>query len=484
MADDFHADEAFERRVGTVLCGKWTLQRLLGVGGMAAVYEGTHKIGRRVAIKILHPEIARSKDLRARFEQEAHAVNHFKHPGVVEILDVDTTDDGAPFLVMELLEGESLGARAERLGRIGTDEVLAYADQLLEVLAAAHDRGIIHRDVKPDNLFVLNDGRLKLLDFGIARMKEGAPKTMHTRTGATLGTVSYMPPEQVKGLEIDPRADVFAVGATMFRLLARRRIHEARSEAETLVKMATEPSPPLGSVATDVPKEVCRVVDRALSFDRDDRYPDARAMQRDVRAILAGAGGLVPAPAPSVNGARAEPPSSGKAASVVTSKTAGDAADEVGDGSAARVWVVAGVMAAVGVIIGVLAVAWARKGASEIQPSASADPPRAGTAAAGQPTARPRCGPVECDHDCKGNCSIACNHGTCRVEVDSGSEASCTGTGQCSFWCRGDCAVRCAKADACVVYCEPGSRCNIESCATKPRPCKGDVLTCGMPCPR
>src|SRR3954447_1789880 len=138
---------AFEKRVGTTLCGKWTLERLLGVGGMAAVYVGLHKIGRREAIKILHAEVARSKDLRARFEQEAHAVNRFTHPGAVEIRDIDVTDDGAPFLVMELLEGEPLSDRARRPGGVALDDVLRFADELLDVLVAAHAQGIIHRDI-------------------------------------------------------------------------------------------------------------------------------------------------------------------------------------------------------------------------------------------------------------------------------------------------------------------------------------------------
>src|SRR6478735_11544596 len=111
-------DSIAERRVGTTLCGKWRLEKLLGVGGMAAVYVGVHKIGRREAIKILHPEVARSKDLRLRFEQEAHAVNRFKHPGAVEIRDIDVTEDGAPFLVMELLEGEALSEHARRVGGV------------------------------------------------------------------------------------------------------------------------------------------------------------------------------------------------------------------------------------------------------------------------------------------------------------------------------------------------------------------------------
>jgi serine/threonine-protein kinase len=286
-----------ERRIGTVLRGKWTLERLLGSGGMAAVYAGLHKIGRRDAIKIVHPEIAREPELRARFDQEAYAVNRFAHPGAVEIRDIDVTEDGCPFLVMELLEGESLAARCRRLGAPTIEETLRIAEDVLDVLAAAHAQGIIHRDIKPDNLFYLPDGRIKVLDFGVARVRQAAQQ-LRTKTGATLGTVTYMPPEQVKGMDIDARADVFAVGATMFRLIAQRRIHEGRSDAELLVKMATQPAPPLASVAPHAPASVCAIVDRALAFDREARYPSAKAMQHDVRAVRAGRPiALVPVPA-------------------------------------------------------------------------------------------------------------------------------------------------------------------------------------------
>jgi serine/threonine-protein kinase len=276
-------------RVGTTLCNKWTLERLLGVGGMAAVYVALHKIGRREAIKILHPEVARSPELRARFEQEAHLANRFKHPGAVEIRDIDADVDGTPFLVMELLEGESLSERAHRAGRIEQGELLRLVDELLDVLAAAHAQGIIHRDIKLDNLFVQSDGRLKVLDFGIARISDGLPQPLRTRVGVTLGTTPYMPPEQIKGLSIDARADLFAVGATMFRLIARRRLHEAANESDLLVKMASLPAPKLCSVAPDAPPELGLVVDRALMFRRDLRYPDALTMQADIRALREGA---------------------------------------------------------------------------------------------------------------------------------------------------------------------------------------------------
>lgn len=274
-----------QARIGTTLKGKWTLEKLLGTGGMAAVYSAVHKIGRRDAIKILHPEVAASPDLKARFEREAEATNRFKHPGSVEIRDYDVTDDGCPFLVMEHLEGESLGERARRLGGIPEDELLRYVDELCDVLAAAHREGIVHRDIKLDNLFVTTEGRLKVLDFGIARVRSGPVLTM---TGMRLGTTAYMPPEQIAGRDIDGRADLFAVGATMFRILAKRRIHEAPTDGELVVMMSTEPAPPLRSVAPHVSENIARIVDLALAFRAEDRYPNAMTMQEDVRAVREG----------------------------------------------------------------------------------------------------------------------------------------------------------------------------------------------------
>ena len=248
MSGSFDEDlERCKQRVGTVVRG-YRLEGLLGVGGMAAVYAASHA-GGRVAIKILHAHVAVSKELRARFEQEALAVGRLGHPATVQVHAVSLTDEGAPFMVMELLEGESLGQRAHRLGEVPALELLGYMETLLDVLAVAHDKGVIHRDIKPDNLFVTGDGRLKVLDFGIARMREGG-QGVHTRTGAMLGTTPYMAPEQIHARPLDGRADLFAVGATMFRVLAKRRLFEAESDASLLMMMGSTQAPSLRDVAS------------------------------------------------------------------------------------------------------------------------------------------------------------------------------------------------------------------------------------------
>jgi eukaryotic-like serine/threonine-protein kinase len=288
-SDDDDDDVNLARsRVGTLLRSKWRLDDLLGVGGMAAVYAATHKLGQRAAIKILHPQIAVSKELRARFEQEALAVSKLGHPGTVQVFDVDETDDGAPFMVMELLDGESLGQRAYRLGTIPEEDLLHWIDDVLDVMQKAHDLGIVHRDIKPDNLFITKAGPVKVLDFGIARMRERGGGGVKTRTGAMLGTTPYMAPEQIHAKPVDGRVDLFAIGATMFRVLAKRRIHQADTDAELLMKMGSTPAPKIASVAEHVSARVALVIDRALAFNRDRRYPDAATMQADVRQVLAG----------------------------------------------------------------------------------------------------------------------------------------------------------------------------------------------------
>ncbi len=273
-----------EIRVGSVLRGKWTLDKSLGSGGMAHVYAASHKIGRRAAVKLLHPEIAVDEQVRARFEQEALAVNSIGHPGVVEIIDIDSTDDGTHFLVMELLEGETLADRFERDAAVKMEQLLDWTDQLLDVLVACHAKGIIHRDIKPENLFLQDNGRLKVLDFGIARMRDG----LRTQAGTLLGTVAFSPPEQLKGAKVDQRADLFSLGATLFTIIARRRVHETAHSASLSVKMLTTAAPSLCEVAPDTPEGVGLVVDRALAFLAERRYPDARTMRGDVWALQKG----------------------------------------------------------------------------------------------------------------------------------------------------------------------------------------------------
>ena len=280
-----------QARVGAVLKGKWKLDAVLGIGGMATVYAATHRNRSRVAIKMLHSEVAVSQDVTSRFLREGYVGNAVAHSGTVKVLDDDVTDDGAPFLVMEMLEGESLGARLDREGRLPVCEVALLADQLLDVLTAAHAAHIVHRDLKPDNVFLTHEGRVKVLDFGIARLRAAAHESSaSTQVGSLLGTPAFMAPEQALGRwkEVDERTDIWAVGATLFTLLTGRFVHEAEAVQEQLVLAATSRAPSLATLAPDAPTWLVAVVDRSLSFAREQRFPDARSMQTALRETAAG----------------------------------------------------------------------------------------------------------------------------------------------------------------------------------------------------
>ncbi len=278
-----------QARVGQTLRGKWRLDSLLGIGGMAAVYVGTHRNGKRGAVKMMHVESGWNEEARARFLREGYAANRVDHPGAVSVLDDDVADDGSVFLVMELLDGETLEARSvARPGqRLELGEVLAVADDLLDVLAAAHEKGIIHRDIKPENVFFTRRGEVKILDFGIARMREEAGSAKMTEVGAAMGTPAFMPPEQALGKWdiVDARTDLWAVGATMFTLLTGQSVHSAETVQQLMLAAMTKPAPGLCSLRPDLPQEVGQVVDCALAFDQASRWPDARTMQQAVRAL-------------------------------------------------------------------------------------------------------------------------------------------------------------------------------------------------------
>lgn len=276
-----------QKRVGTTLCGKYVVERVLGIGGMASVYAGKHRNGHRLAIKVLHPELSIRGDIRERFRREAHAANRIEHPGVVAVIDDDVDEDGAAFLVMDRLLGRSVEDLWARAGqRLPAKTVIAIGYAVCDVLAAAHGAGIIHRDIKPANLFVTTDGRLKVLDFGIARVRDAANAKL-TDTGVLLGTPAFMPPEQACGLvsEVDERTDLWAVGASMFVLLSGRGVHEGQTAQHITMLAATQPARSLAVVAPDLPAEIVSLVDRALMFDRRDRWSSADAMRAAIGEV-------------------------------------------------------------------------------------------------------------------------------------------------------------------------------------------------------
>ncbi len=306
--------------MGTVLSDKWTLERLIGVGGMAAVYAGKHRNGAKAAVKVLHPDLARHKEVRERFLREGYASNRVEHPGAVKVLDDDVVasgdDAGTAYIVMELLEGESLQDRLERGPPVGEREFLSIAEEVLEVLEVAHANNVVHRDLKPENLFLAKgeggQPRVKVLDFGLARLLDGQTITSY---GLALGTPSFMSPEQAAGRidEIDGRTDLFALAATGFRLRTGRRLHEGANPVELVTKMANFAAPRVRTLSPEASEPFARVIDRALEFKRDDRYANAKEMREDVRRAMGELDGhartvLAMEPPPSLKPASVPPP--------------------------------------------------------------------------------------------------------------------------------------------------------------------------------
>jgi eukaryotic-like serine/threonine-protein kinase len=286
-----------QAKVGRTLQGKWTLESLIGVGGMAAVYLGKHRNGAVAAVKLLHPEYAAHAEIRARFLREAYIANKVNHPGAVRVLDDDVTETGEPYLVMELLRGMSVESFLRKQGgRLPLPTVLAIADHTLTVLEAAHAAGIVHRDLKPDNLFLTEERSIKILDFGIARLRDDSG-SKRTQTGMVMGTPAYMAPEQALGRwnDVDARTYLFAVGAIIFSMITGRDVHVAETAGEQLVMAATRPAPSLARLV-EAPIPVIQLVDRALSYESSKRFQNATEMRVAVQLARQSLGG---APAPS-----------------------------------------------------------------------------------------------------------------------------------------------------------------------------------------
>jgi serine/threonine-protein kinase len=284
-----------QKRVGTTLAGKWRLDELLGVGGSAQVLAATHRNGARVAVKILRPELALAGAPLTRFLREGYVANRVGHPGAVRVIDDDVDEGGTPFLVMDLLVGKNLRQIVARDGPRVPREVIRIGDRLLDVLASAHERGIVHRDVKPENVFATESGDVRVLDFGIARAGELAqePTANATEMGTRIGTPAYMAPEQARGETdaVGPATDVWAAGATLFFLASGVDARRAPNREQELFFAMTKPAPALRSVRPDAPKPLADVIDRALAMEIGARWASAREMQQALRAAATRADG-------------------------------------------------------------------------------------------------------------------------------------------------------------------------------------------------
>jgi serine/threonine-protein kinase len=289
------------------LVGNYRVMRPLGSGGMGAVFEVLHEqIGKRAAIKVLHPHLSADPQIAARFLNEARAVNIVDHPGMVEIFEFGRLPDGTTFIVMELLKGESLRSRLARVGRLQPEEALRLGRQVAATLAAAHERAIIHRDLKPDNVFIVPDPeapggeRAKVLDFGIAKVMDplGEPSQVKTQTGIMMGTPVYMAPEQFRGAAaVDDRADVYALGVILYQALAGQLPFAGQTLGDLVVQHIQVPPPPLGGVDPSLPAPVCALVHAMLEKDPAAR-PSMAACVTTIERLGVGSTPGAPAPAP------------------------------------------------------------------------------------------------------------------------------------------------------------------------------------------
>ncbi|MEZ4246732.1 MAG: serine/threonine-protein kinase [Polyangiales bacterium] len=270
--------------VGRVVGDRYRILGLIGEGGMGAVYEAEHlSVGRRVALKRLHPELATDAHAISRFQREARAAGATGHEHVVDVLDLGFAEDGAPYLVMELLTGESLATRLKRVRQLAPRRAAAIAGQVLSALEAVHALDVIHRDLKPDNIFLTKrHGRsdyVKVLDFGVSKMSAEGKDPKLTRTGVMVGTPHYMSPEQARGVrQLDHRVDLYAVGVILYECLSGQLPFSADNYHALLQSILAREPMPLDRLVLDLDPGLVGVVQRALAKKPDDRFPTARTM--------------------------------------------------------------------------------------------------------------------------------------------------------------------------------------------------------------
>jgi serine/threonine protein kinase len=277
--------------------GRYEIRSLIGEGGMGQVYQATDTaLDREVAIKVLPPDLARASDRLKRFEVEAKAAGALNHPNILAIYDVGTHND-APYVVSELLEGETLRQRL-KTATLPLRKSIDYAVQVARGLSAAHAKGIVHRDIKPENLFITKDGHVKILDFGIAKLTnplgefgsdpESETMRLDTQPGVVLGTAGYMAPEQVRGEVADHRADIFSFGAVFYEMLSGKRAFHRDSPIETMSAILSQEPPELTATNRNVPPVFERTMRHCLEKRADDRFQSAKDLVFDLEALASG----------------------------------------------------------------------------------------------------------------------------------------------------------------------------------------------------
>jgi serine/threonine-protein kinase len=296
-------------RVGTLVQGRYRILERLGAGGMGVVYRGERtELGRAVAIKFLHGWVAEDPNTQKRFRIEAQAMSQLSHPCCVSIIDFGV-EGGAPFMVMDFITGRTLRSRVHEGGALPVKQALSIMRQVLAGLAHAHERGIVHRDIKPDNI-ILSDAtglgeQVRILDFGLAKLRDTAPGLT---LGMPVGTPSYMAPEQIRGEEVDARTDLYSAGVLLFELLTGQKPFHSERAAAVMLQHQETPPPSLGSVMSQAvfSPELERLVGKALAKKPEDRFQSAGDFASALEALPEAA--VTPAPAPVLGPAAAPLP--------------------------------------------------------------------------------------------------------------------------------------------------------------------------------
>ncbi len=280
--------EVVDEMVGQTLSQTYTLVRVIGEGGMGRVYEARHtRIStKRFAVKMLHPEFTRQPEVLSRFQREAEAAASIHSPYVVDVYDVDRTVDGRPFMVGELLHGKELAEYLFEVGKMATGPAVHIVRQICKALASAHAQGVVHRDMKPENVFLTGDPAspvAKVIDFGISKHGD-KPGTALTKTGMIMGTPSYMAPEQARGERVDHRADIYATGAILYCALTGQRPFDRGDPTATLTAVLTQDPPRPRSLEPSIPEPLEMVIQRAMAKKPEDRYASMADLDADLAA--------------------------------------------------------------------------------------------------------------------------------------------------------------------------------------------------------
>ena len=257
--------------IGSVFSDRYEILELIGEGGMAVVYKALdRRLARNVAIKILRSELSDDEEFVSRFASESHAVALLSHPNIVAVYDVSHNDD-VEYIVMELISGITLKQYADKKGKINWKEVVHFSKQIASGLSHAHQRGIIHRDIKPQNIMLLQDGTIKVADFGIAALEN----EFSEKSGVAMGSLNYISPEQTRGMGPDARSDIYSLGIVMYELICGQKPYNASTPAEVVVKQA-EAITPVNEICSDVPNGLVEIINKAMCLDVNERYQSAK----------------------------------------------------------------------------------------------------------------------------------------------------------------------------------------------------------------